>query len=183
MIKYQIGENMVSLEQIKISLENNQYLTDDIKDNLFELTQIFNKTFNNVDLSNLNERFKTLKVIRGSKFLIRNSSFYNPIDNELLISLSKIDDDMDCKHILMRELLNIITAKDNYTGFNINNEYEALNIGYTEILTNLLVGNEGKDEFENEIIAANLLTNIIGEDNMYNAYFNNDISKIIASVS
>ena len=42
----------------------------------------------------------------------------------------------------MREILNIITAKDNYTGFNQDNIFEALNVGYTEMLANFLVGND-----------------------------------------
>ena len=109
--------------------------------------------------------------------MVTNSSHYNPLNNELLINLSKINDN-DCKHILMRELLNIITAKDNFSGFNVDNDYEALNIGYTERLTNFLVGNESESEYEDEIVASNLLERIIGEDKMFNAYFNNDASLI-----
>ena len=166
----------MDLNEIKNSLNSNPNLTD-IQDCLMELIYLFNSKFPTINLSNLNERLKTLKIIKGSKYLVKNSSHYNPLNNELLINLSKINDN-DCKHILMRELLNIITAKDNFSGFNVDNDYEALNIGYTERLTNFLVGNESESEYEDEIVASNLLERIIGEDKMFNAYFNNDASLI-----
>ncbi|MEG2322078.1 MAG: hypothetical protein RSB71_01130 [Bacilli bacterium] len=173
---------MVGLNEIGSTLNSNPYLTNDIKENFLELIGIFNKNFKNINLTNLNERLKTLKVIRGSKFLIRTSSFYDAISNELLLSLTKINDDIDCKHILMRELLNIITAKDNFTGFNKDNAYEALNIGYTEILANYLVGNEEKCEYEDEIIATNMIAKVVGSDILFKAYFTNDATLIMNQV-
>ena len=166
----------MDLNEIKNSLNSNPNLTD-IQDCLMELINLFNSKFPNVDLTNLNERLKTLKIIKGSKYLVKNSSHYNPITNELLINLSKIDIS-DCKHILMRELLNIITAKDNYTGFNKDNAFEALNIGYIERLSNYLFGNEAESEYEDEIVASNIFERIIGEDKMFNAYFTNNASLI-----
>lgn len=173
---------MVGLNEIRNSLNSNPYLTDDIKESFMELIGLFNSKFPDVDLSNLNERLKTLKVLRGSKFLIRNSSYYDPIENEMRFCLTKIDDAIDCKHILMRELLNIITAKDNFTGFNKDNAYEALNIGYTEILTNYLVGNEEECEYEDEVVATNMIAQIIGNDALYKAYFTNDVNLIMNEV-
>ncbi len=170
----------MDLNEIKNSLNSNPNLTIDIKDCLMELTYLFNSKFPNVKLENLNERLKTLNIIRGSKFLIKKSSYYNPVTNELLVNVVKIENN-DCKHILMRELLNIITAKDNYTGFNKDNAYEALNIGYTERLANFLVGNDTESEYEDEIVASNLLEKIIGEDKMFNAYFTNDASLIFGN--
>lgn len=170
----------MDLNEIKNSLNSNPNLTEDIKDCLMELTYLFNSKFPNVKLENLNERLKTLNIIRGSKFLIKKSSYYNPVTNELLVNVVKIENN-DCKHILMRELLNIITAKDNYTGFNKDNAYEALNIGYTERLANFLVGNDTESEYEDEIVASNLLEKIIGEDKMFNAYFTNDASLIFGN--
>ncbi len=172
----------MDLNEIKNSLNSNPNLTDDIKDCLMELISLFNSKFPDVKLTNLNERLKTLKIIRGSRFLIKNSSYYDPIDNEILINLVKIDDSIDCKHVFMRELLNMITAKDNFTGFNKDNAYEALNIGYTEILANYLVGNENESEYEDEIVATNMIAEVIGNDTLFNAYFNNDETLIMNSV-
>ena len=171
----------MDLNEIKNSLNSNPNLTEDIKECLMELIYLFNSKFPNVRLENLNERLKTLNIIRGSKFLIRKSSYYNPVANELLVNMVKIENN-DCKHILMRELLNLITAKDNYTGFNKDNAYEALNIGYTEILTNFLVGNETESEYEDEIVATNMIAEVIGNDTLFNAYFNNDETLIMNSV-
>lgn len=170
------------LGRIKKSLNSNLYLTDDIKENLYELTEIFNNQFPEVDLTNLEEKLKTLQIEKGSKFIVRGLSQYNPIENKIMITLSQLDNDTDCKHILMRELLNVITSKDNFTGFNNDNKYNALNIGYTEILANLLVGNESVNEYENEVIAADLMLTLIGEEYVFKAYFNNDIKYIIGAL-
>ncbi len=167
------------ISEIKESLNVNPYLTDDIKENILELVTIFNNQFPSVALNNLSERLKSLKIEKGSKFLIRGLSSYNPIENKIYITLSKLTDDTDCKHILMRELLNVMTSKGSYTGFNNEHKYDALNIGYTEILANLLVGNESTNEYENEVIAANLMINLIGVDNVFNAYFQNDANLML----
>lgn len=172
----------MDLNEIKNSLNSNPNLTEDIKECLMELISIFKSKFPNISLTNLNKRLKTLKIIRGSRFLIKKSSYYDPIDNEILINLVKIDDSIDCKHVFMRELLNMITAKDNFTGFNKDNAYEALNIGYTEILANYLVGNENESEYEDEIVATNMIAEAIGPENLFNAYFNNDETLIMNSV-
>lgn len=167
------------LETIKESLNKNPYLTDDIKDSIYELVVVFNNQFSQVNLSNLSKKLETLQIEKGSKFLVKNMSEYNPIENKILVSLSKLDNDTDCKHLLMREILNVMTSKNSFTGFNVDNEYKALNIGYTEILTNLLVGNESICEYEDEMIAANLMLSLIGNDNVFNAYFSNDINLIL----
>ena len=171
------------LSRIKGALNSNLYLTDDIKENIYELIEIFNNQFPEVDLSNFEDKVKTLQVEKGSKFVVRGLSKYNPIENKIYITLSQLDDDTDCKHILMRELLNVITSKDNFTGFNNDLKYEALNIGYTEMLANLLVGNESVNEYEDEVIAANLMISLIGDENVFNAYFKNDINLIIGVFS
>lgn len=173
---------MVSQEEIKSSLNSNPYLTAEIKNCLMELIEVFIKKFPEVSLDNLNERLKTLKMIRGSKFLINGTSRYNPVDNELFISLINIDNDVDCKHILMRELLNIITSKDDYTGFNKDSIFEALNIGYTEILSNYLVGNDGECEYEDEVIATNIMCLIVGEEKFRQAYFTNDVKLLMNEI-
>ena len=49
---------------------------------------------------------------------------------------------VDAKHSLMMSVLSIITAKDNFYGFNDTGTLEGLNKGITELIANFLVGNE-----------------------------------------
>ena len=171
------------VNQIKNSLNSNAYLSNDLKDNILELIIIFNSKFPDVDLTNLNERIKTLKILSGSKFVMKGLSKYYSDKNEIVVSKSIINNDVDCKHILMRELLNVISANSEFTGFNKDNMFEGLNIGYTELLTNFLVGNEYDSEYEEEIVAADLVMQMIDSDTMKKAYFTNDISLILKEVS
>ena len=46
------------------------------------------------------------------------------------------------------------------------------------MLANMLVGNEGKCDYEEELIATNLISQIIGRDTLFDAYFNNDAETV-----
>jgi len=170
------------IENIKTTLNANENITSEVKDNLLELITIFNDNFKDIDLANLNERLKTLIIKRESMFLVKLPCKYNPYTNELLINLGLFEE-CDAKHWLMHALLGMITAKDNYYGFNNEeNTLVALNEGYTEIITNNLVGDVEDNFFTDEIIMTNLISKAIGEDTMYNAYFNNDSKSIVRAM-
>ena len=59
----------------------------------------------------------------------------------------------------------------------------ALNVGYTEILTNNLVGDVDNNFFTDEIIMTNLISKVIGADVLYNAYFNNDAQMVLKAMA
>jgi len=170
------------IETIKMTLNTNENITSEVKENLLELITIFNNNFKEVDLANLNERLKTLIIKRESMFLVKLPCKYNPYTNELLINLGLFEE-CDAKHWLMHALLGMITAKDNYYGFNNEeNTLVALNEGYTEIITNNLVGDVENNFFTDEVIMTNLISKAVGADTMYNAYFNNDSKSIVRAM-
>lgn len=168
------------IELINENLNSNNNITAEVKNDLFDLILIFNKTFPNIDLSNLNNRIKTLKIEPKSKYVSKNEvSSYNPVENTLTINIEKLKEDHDTKHIMMYELLKIITAKDKDYGFDKDKKLVALNAGYTEILTNMLVGNESDIMYhENEVIATNLIARMIGDEVFMRSYFTNDYNLI-----
>lgn len=174
---------MVAIEEIKTSLNENTNLTQELKNNFLELITLFHEKFPEVALDNLKNRLSTLKIENLSKYVSGEVSKYDPITNILSLNEERLGKDVDARHILMYELLSIITAKDNYTGFNFNHQFEALNIGYTEILTNYLVGNE-TEEFihSDEIVATNLISISIGNDILLQAFFNNDYMALTQSL-
>ena len=53
---------MTDLDVIKNALDTNEYLTEEMKDDLFELTVVFNKQFPEVALDKLSEKLKNLKI-------------------------------------------------------------------------------------------------------------------------
>lgn len=174
---------MVTVEEIQNSLEKNQNLTQELKNDLIELTSLFHEKFPEISLENLNNRLLDLKIEPLNRYLTKEVSKYDPVSNILMINEERLEKDVDAKHILMYELLSILTAKDNYTGFNFNHQFEALNIGYTEILANYLVGNE-TEEFvhADEIIATNLISISIGNDILLHSFFNNDYMTLTKSL-
>lgn len=165
---------MITVENIKASLDANSNLSNDLKENLYELILIFHKNFKQIDLSNLNNRLQTLKIEPLNKYLTDEVATYQPLANVLSINAERLKE-ADAKHILMYHLLQMITAKENYSGFNYNDQFKALHIGYTELLANALVGHD-VDSFihGDEIVITNLLSCIIGDTVLREAYFQNN---------
>ena len=170
------------VETIKNTLNMNQNITPEVKENLLELVEIFNQKFPDVDLTNLNERLKNLIIRRESMFLVKIPCQYNPHTNEILVNYGRFAQS-DAKHWLMHCLLAVITAKDNYYGFNNEDDtLVALNDGYTEIMTNYLVGDVEDNFFFDEIVITNLISKVIGEDVLFDAYFSNDSKKVLEAM-
>ena len=159
MLKLKLGDTM--LEDIRLSLDNNLNLTREVKARLFELIVIFNNKFPSVDLSNLNKRIKTLKIEKNDNFLNKDISMYDFRTNILYLNTKEMEKQYDIRHVLMFELLNIITSNNFSMGFNTDGRLEALNVGEVQI-------------FPEEATMANIITTVVGFDNMFNAYVNND---------
>lgn len=169
------------LETLKVTLDANTNITPEVKENLMELITVFanNEAFKDVDLSNLGERLKTLNIRRESKYLVRMPCRYNAFNNEILINEEMISES-DVKHWMMHALLGVITGNENRYGFTTtDNKMIALCEGYTEILTNFLVGDVEDNYFTDEIILTNLISKVVGEDVLFEAYFHNDSEKLL----
>ena len=164
--------------EVKAALDSNPNITEEVKENILELTTIFTKVFPDVNLSNFISKLKTLKIQRESMYLVKLPCQYNPFNNVISINLGRLENS-DTKHWLMHSLLGVITAKDNYYGFNKNDKLFALNLGFTEMLANTLVGNDGICDFEEEVLATNLISKLIGREVLFNAYFNNDAELVL----
>lgn len=173
---------MESLDIIKSSLDSNPHLDDEIKNKLFELSIILNKKMPNVDLSKLNEKLKTVKIGRISRFEKKGVYFYDVYNNEIQFSSDKLKKDYDLNNIFMKAVLSMATSANGYTGFNSDERLKTLNMAYTEILANFLVGNEEESDLEEEMLVTNLLSHIVGKDTMFNAYFTNDGDPIIRAM-
>lgn len=161
-------------EELKEVLDKNKNLKE-IKDNLYALIQIMMQKLPNIRYDYLKKNLETLKVKKISKHLCSDYTYYNGKTNTLYINYNKIDENDDVRHLMMYELLNIATYNGFFSGFNENNFLNAFNIGFTEILTNNLIGNDGNRSYhDDEVIETNLLSQIIGFDTLYEAYFNNN---------
>lgn len=135
---------MEMIERITLSLDDNQHLTDEIKRDFLELIVIFNKKFPEVELDTFVERIKTLKIEKGNKFIVKTSWNYDVKNNIIYLNSEEFAKE-DGRHELMIIILQMITAKDDYYGFNKDNEFEVISIGLTEMIADYLVGNERDD--------------------------------------
>lgn len=172
---------MSSLEEIKLSLTNNPNLTEDVRNKLFELVVNFNKKLPQVNLSKLNDKLKTVKIGKISKFERKGTYYYDVFKNEILFS-NNLEGNYDINHLLTKAILEMSTSTNSYTGFNSDERLRALNVAYTEILANYVIGNEGDSDLEEEVLVANLLSHIVGKDTMYNSYFTNNGEPIIKAM-
>lgn len=172
---------MDSLEEIKVSLKNNPNLNDEIRNKLFELVATFHKKLPEVNLSRLNNQLKTVKIGKIGKFERRGTYFYDIFKNEVLFS-SNIIKNYDIDNLFMKSILQMATSTNSFTGFNSDERLRALNLAYTEILANYIVGNEGDSDLEEEMLVTNLLSHIVGKDTMFNSYFTNNGEPIIKAM-
>lgn len=172
---------MDSLDTIKLSLESNPNLTDEIRDKFLKLITNFTKKFNGVNLSRLNDKLKTVKFGRIGKYEKKGTYYYDVMNNEILIS-NDINGNYDIDHILTKAILEMTTSTGKFTGFNSDERLMALNLAYTEILANYIIGNEGDSDLEEEMLIANLLSHVVGKDTMFNSYFTNNGADIIKAM-
>jgi len=171
---------MVALDEIKVLLDSNQNLSNELKDNIYGLIDLFHKKYPEVSLDNLKRLLGTLKIEKSNKFINKRISKYNLGTNVIEFNIDRINEGYDMKHALMFELLNVITNNGIQVGFNFNNKFEALNAGYTEILTNNLVGNDSDMEnLVSEVVTTNLLGIMVGNEVLFKAYFNNDTTLLV----
>ena len=172
---------MSFLEEIRISLKSNPNLTEEIKNKLFELVVIFNKKMPDINLSRLNEKLKTVKLGKLGKFERKGTYYYDVFKNEILFSRN-LEGNYDIDHLLTKAILQMSTSTNTFTGFNSDDRLRALNLAYTEILANYIVGNEGDSDLEEEMLITNLLSHIVGKDTLYNSYFTNNGEPIIKAM-
>ena len=172
---------MSFLEEIRISLKSNPNLTDEIRNKLFELIIVFNKKMPDINLSKLNEKLKTVKLGKLSKVERKGTYYYDVFKNEILFS-KDLESNYDIDHLLTKAILQMSTSTETFTGFNSDDRLRALNLAYTEILANYIVGNEGDSDLEEEMLVTNLLSHIVGKDTMFNSYFTNNGEPIIKAM-
>lgn len=172
---------MDSLDMIGMSLNNNSNLNDEIRSKLFELTINFHKKLPDVDLARLGEKLSTVKFGKIGKFERRGTYYYDVFKNEILFSRD-LEGNYDIDHLLTKAILQMATSTSSFTGFNSDDRLRALNLAYTEILANYIVGNEGDSDLEEEMLITNLLSHIVGKDTMFNSYFTNNGEPIIKAM-
>ena len=81
---------MNQVDEIVKNLNDNEYLNDDIKQNFLELIIIFNRQFQNVDMTLLIERIKSLKLRPISEYLCSNTFRYDVKENVLFFNEEKL---------------------------------------------------------------------------------------------
>lgn len=172
---------MDTLEQIKVSLQSNPNLNDEIRNKLFELVTIFHKKLPEINLTRLSEKLKTVSIGKLSKLERKGLYYYDLFENKILFS-NNIQGNYDIDHLFMKSILQMATSNDRFTGFHSDDRLMALNLAYTEILANYIIGNEGESELEEEVFVTNLLSRIVGKDTMFKSYFANDGTPIIKAM-
>jgi hypothetical protein len=165
----------MGLEEVKSSLDKNLQLTDEVRDNFYSLANILNKMYPTFDLSNLCRCLETVEIKKVSKFLNRRVSKYDFEKNIIELNVEKMNEGYDMKHVMMSNVLHMATNNGKFVGFNENNSFRALNEGYTEMVSNLLVGNDSDIGYlKEEYSSADHVARVVGVDIMTKAYFNNE---------
>lgn len=172
---------IVMLESTLKAVDENKNITDEVKQDIKRLINRFVKIFPNISLENLKERIGDVRVEKTKKLVSKKSYEYKPKENVLCFRIEALQNNYNAEHLMMSGLLCMMTAHDNTYGFATqDHQFISLNVGFTEMLSNFLVGNVGEDPlYEDELIATNILAELIGIENFLEAYFQNN-AKLIA---
>ncbi len=126
---------MTQVDEIVKNLNENEYLTDDIKQNFLELIIIFNRQFQNVDMTLLTERIKSLKLRPISEYLCSNTFRYDVKENVLFFNEEKLKNEENGKGTMMEALLQVISNRLDEK----NNILAAFNQGMDKMIVKNLV--------------------------------------------
>lgn len=157
------------MKQVQDSLEQNEKLNNESKQNLFFLVK---KMYRKMTLPRqlLVERLKTVSLEEGSKFLDREAYHYNINENNIRFRIDKIGDH---QNVLCQALLEMAIIKESGKGLD-DQELYATKKGSLEIYANYLVGNDSEFGIsEDEQIITNLM-NILTENKILAATLKDD---------
>lgn len=172
--------DMKTYEKLVDALDSNTQIEDNIKAQILLLAIEFYNRFSKVPLDNFYERLKGVNILGGSKYLYNTAIQYFPKTNEIIINKEMLaKDETDIYHSMMKVILSMVTAKDDYYGFAGNKDLEALNVGFCDMVARALVGNEGVSDNELELEIVDHIGKCIGADAFTNAFFNNNPDLIL----
>lgn len=99
---------MATLNEVMENLYSNPNLTNEVKENMDILIQLFHKNLPDVNLTYLSERLKTLTYESTSKYVTEVPLSYNKAQNKLVIVKSELEKDYDAKYLLMVALIEMM---------------------------------------------------------------------------
>ena len=167
---------MIVIEDVFKSLESNPNIeNENVKNDLKSLIVIFNEKYPKVDLSALNEKIASVRIENSSKLTFNAPMNYNPRNNIIMVNTEEVNKGYDVENLFMNCIVKMVSStKDSY-GFVDNDKYAALNAGITAQISNELVGNGEDFVFDyDELVESNLIASIVGVENLFTAYFQND---------
>lgn len=174
---------MVKLDDLLSTIDDNQNLSSEIKENIKDLIVIYASNTDNIDLETINTNIADLKIEAASKYLINEPLKYINADKTIYINTAETEKDYDCQFLLMRELMLMQTYK-NDIGKLRQDHFGPIYEGYASICANLFVGNDSPHNlYEDETITVNLLSQIVGLESVENLFVNNNSELLIDNLS
>lgn len=151
-----------------------------LKNKMDYLKNIIKECFNNVDFTNFERNYSTIKIeylpsVSFEKIVYDNKNntlFFNE-------SLFKINNEKIFNHLVVRELLNIASANNNKNTMGImdfSDHNRGLNVGIREVLINYVL-KDNYNENQTKYCVAAIIINMIGFKNILDCFFNSDQEK------
>ena len=102
---------MATLKEVQARSYENPHFTEEVKESMDVLIQIFNKKLPEVDLTNLMNNLKTLDFEATSKFVSNIPLYYDDKRNKLVIVKSELEKDYDAKYLLMVAVIDMMSRR------------------------------------------------------------------------
>ncbi len=173
----------MNMTDVETALNLNKKIDAPIKENILGLVNVFHETFKDISLEDLCNNLKTLKIEKVSVYVNAFPLDYNSKLNKLTINVKELERVEDSRNYFMNIVIRIIMNKNGNIGFDKDEKFVGINIGYIAGIANMLVGNVGEDDFfKEEITACNIVGKLIGDEILKTAFFNHDTDLLIDSI-
>lgn len=160
----------MSIELIKESLKENQYMSNEMKNDLLSLiAKLPMCGYESEKLwEQLSEKLKTLKVTINSPYVQEEAIMYSLGDNALTVNMKKLPEIENVAYYEMKALLNMATINDK----DQNQDLRAFREGYIEMMASNMVGNGM--ELTPEYSILQIMGILFGMDTLSQTFFEND---------
>lgn len=163
----------MTLEQVLKSVDDNKNIVEEYKNEIKNIISLIFKQYPSVDLASLYLKISSLKCEEGNKYVFNDTIDYNILLNT--ITIGKEQDGYDRKNLLTYSLVKMAFSNEQVP----NEKYQAIEDGVCAQIANLLVGNEGDKQInQEELIEVNLLSSIIDFNVIESAFINKDYSDL-----
>ena len=169
----------MSIENVKMNLDKNERLTEEVKDGLFDLINLFHYNFPEVSLDLLEQRIQTLTTERVNQYITKKVSHYNSGTNCIQMNEESLRSAENVDFHVMKSILDMITQNEKDSKHMLDAYHEGMSV----MFSSNLVGRDENERYTPEESLTQMICSVVGLEKAMDAYFKNDPEVLVTYLS